>query len=1596
MKKPEPPKSPEDELKPESYFVWETAVSPVAGSEGDTVTLTVTVKGVPANGLYDLDIDFGDGYTLTKQPVPASDGNGDSTVTFTHRYANNPPLAQGTDYKIRVTPYYSQFRQPLDTYSGMVDSAQTMKVSIANAAPVVSIVVTPPATAGGAHTLQGSFTDPGSNDTHTYVWNIGGQLVSGSLLVNHVFTAPTTVTLRVTDNDGGIGESTVFIPVPLAAAGQGTGASALTLAQVQSLLTQAKSLWVEAGAEIGALDTLSFAIEDLPGALLALVSLEADGPRLTLDRDAAGNGWFVDATPVYSEEFTQYVSAEARRAITGDAAARVDLLTVLAHEFGHVLGLSHVDTNVAANSVMIGALELGVRRLPLTVDLTRALGGLLINGSFGIDDAALYEYGWHTSGAVTVSDGEAVIGEDAHHNSRLTQTFKLPVDATRMQFTITGGSLSSATGIPPDAFEAALLDPSTLQPLVGTIGLGGSDAFFNLQSDGTVYRAGTVRVTDLQGNALSMIDLSRPVLVTVDLGNAIAGHDAALYFDLLGFGALDTTIRIDDVRFLGPQTVNVAPVAHPDLATVAEDASVLIDVLANDSDADGDFIAVLDVGEAVHGTVRIEDGKVRYTPEPDYNGGDSFSYRIIDTFGNVAVASVAVTVSPVNDAPVLAPIDDYQVVEGVALELVVSASDVDGDALEYRLDAAPAGAVIDAQTGRITWTASGPGTDVLFTVTVSDGVAQSSGSFTVSVLPAGGANRAPLAVADIASVQQGTSVLIDVLANDVDPEGAALAIDALVQPVHGSAVVESGRVRYTPADGFTGTDSFRYTVVDPEGASAQGTVTVTVVPGNRAPVVQAIADLELVEGTELRLQVQANDPEGDPLSYRLIAAPDGALIDAASGLIRWTAAGADASHGFSVVVSDGERETTLSFLVMVLPPPVLNLPPVANADAATVFTGSSVLIDVLANDVDPEGEALAIDALTQPANGVAVIEGGRVRYTPADGFIGTDSFTYVVVDPLAATATTTVTVEVQVVPNTAPVANDDAVSVDEDASVLVDVLANDSDVDGDVLTILEFTPVQHGTAVIEDGRIRYTPSANFHGSDELVYRIGDGRGGEATARVLITVRSVNDAPVAVDDRASVAEDGTVLIDVLANDHDIDGDALTLALGTAPEHGSAVIEDGQIRYTPAADFNGTDRFTYRVTDPDGASVEATVTVTVEAVNDAPRLAPVEDAYISVGQVFRLQLQGSDVDGDTLSYHLLTGPAGAELDAESGVLTWRPTRANTLAQFTVAVRDASGAEAAQRFTLRVRPPVVEEAILVVPVPAEPNRYAFTRDEAIAPRREITVRGGFVALEPLGGLAQPMLVDTVGREPGSMRPVTGQPPQPPAGARALLWVERFVPLLDGFAVRFNQRIDTEGLDMVLDDAGRGSTGAPDIVINGPDGRPVAGTITLDADGRGFRFVAANGQLAGGAYEVLLRSGVDAFHGFFGALDGNRDGQGGDDYRTRFDAPARGAQSASAVTPVVPAGPEAQAGAGRVVVPERQVPAGSEQAAAQEAEEPRIEFGESYAGFVLAGTLAFGAAPRRDSGERTLRRWQRELLFDSETERQQPNRSLTIRLDP
>ena len=182
-------------------------------------------------------------------------------------------------------------------------------------------------------------------------------------------------------------------------------------------------------------------------------------------------------------------------------------------------------------------------------------------------------------------------------------------------------------------------------------------------------------------------------------------------------------------------------------------------------------------------------------------------------------------------------------------------------------------------------------------------------------------------------------------------------------------------------------------------------------------------------------------------------------------------------------------------------------------------------------------------------------------------------------------------------------------------TVIIDVLANDSDLDGDTLSVSATTAPASGSVVINvDDTITYTPNTNFNGGDNFTYTVIDGQGGSAIATVNVTVNGTNDDPTAVDDGAVTNEDTAVIIDVLANDSDLDGDTLSVSATTAPTSGTVVINAGlTVTYTPDADFNGNDSFTYTMSDGQGGSATATVNVTVSAVNDDP--TAVDDGAIT---------------------------------------------------------------------------------------------------------------------------------------------------------------------------------------------------------------------------------------------------------------------------------------------------------------------------------------------------------------------------------------------
>ena len=261
---------------------------------------------------------------------------------------------------------------------------------------------------------------------------------------------------------------------------------------------------------------------------------------------------------------------------------------------------------------------------------------------------------------------------------------------------------------------------------------------------------------------------------------------------------------------------------------------------------------------------------------------------------------------------------------------------------------------------------------------------------------------------------------------------------------------------------------------------------------------------------------------------------------------------------------------------------------------------------------------------------------GTIVFVDADGVPTGGRIDFVEIEEIRGT---------EFVPNRPPLAEDDAFSGDEDTEITGNVLDNDSDPDGDPLTVIANTDPSNGTVTVNpDGSFVYTPEQDFNGTDSFTYTVSDGRGGEATATVTITVNPVNDDPVAGDDFATTPFNQAVVIDVLANDTDVDGDELSVLSVEQPDNGTVTINaDGTVTYTPDTGFQGTDSFTYVVSDGQGGTDTATVTVTVQPpVLDGIVSGTPDDDFIGTDSPLK---PGFVYEGD---------PEGDLVDSEDAIL------------------------------------------------------------------------------------------------------------------------------------------------------------------------------------------------------------------------------------------------------------------------------------------------------------------------------------------------------
>ncbi|WP_238364461.1 Ig-like domain-containing protein [Mesobacterium pallidum] len=369
---------------------------------------------------------------------------------------------------------------------------------------------------------------------------------------------------------------------------------------------------------------------------------------------------------------------------------------------------------------------------------------------------------------------------------------------------------------------------------------------------------------------------------------------------------------------------------------------------------------------------------------------------------------------------------------------------------------------------------------------------------------------------------------------------------------------------------------------------------------NEAPdAVDDMADVPMDSVATIAVLANDSDPDGDPISVTEATSTGGGTVTVnPDGTLDYTPpvgfTGTDTIN-YTITDPDGLTDSAVVTINVFNP----NNDPEANDDTATTPEGETVTIPVLDNDTDPDGDPLTVTDADSPNGTVTINPDGTIDYTPDTGFTGEDTITYTVDDGNGGTDTAQVVVTVTD-GNGDPVAFDDAATTPEDETVTIPVLDNDTDPDGDPLTVTDVSDPVNGTATINpDGTIDYTPDTGFTGEDTITYTVDDGNGGTDIGRVIVTVTAgENEPPVATDDTDTTYPMTPIVVDVLGNDTDPDGDPLTVTAVTTPANGTAsILPDGTILYTPNTGFLGDDTFEYTVSDGNGGTDTASVTVTV---------------------------------------------------------------------------------------------------------------------------------------------------------------------------------------------------------------------------------------------------------------------------------------------------------------------------------------------------------------------------------------------------------------
>jgi VCBS repeat-containing protein len=681
------------------------------------------------------------------------------------------------------------------------------------------------------------------------------------------------------------------------------------------------------------------------------------------------------------------------------------------------------------------------------------------------------------------------------------------------------------------------------------------------------------------------------------------------------------------------------------------------------------------VSDVSNGTLTLNsDGTFSYTHDGSENFTDSFIYRVSDNDGQTSDATVSITITPVSDATPVANDDSITGAVGDSATTLVGGSNTvlnndtglsDTPVTVSLLNDVSNGTLTLNSDGTFSYTHDGSVNYLdSFTYRITDNDGQTSdATVSIDVTPVGVAN--PVANADNITVAEGGSAntLVGgsstVLNNDTGLDDAPVTVSLLNDVSNGTLTLNNdGTFSYTHDGSEIFTDSFTYRVTDNDGQTSDATVSIAITPVSDTTPVANVDSISLAEGGTATTLVGGagtvlNNDTGladTPVSVTLLSGvSNGTLTLNNDGTFSYTHDSSENfSDSFTYRITDNDGQTS-DATVSIAITPVSDTTPVANSDSISLAEGGTATTlvggagTVLNNDTGLADTPANVTLLSGVSNGTLTLNNdGTFSYAHDGSENFSDSFTYRVTDNDGQVSDATVSITITPVSDTAPVANADSISLAEGgtATTLVGgagtVLNNDTGLADTPVSVTLLSGVSNGTLTLNnDGTLSYTHDGSEIFTDSFTYRVSDNDGQTSDATVNIMITPVSDTtPVANADSISVAEGGTATTlvggsaTVLNNDTGLSDTPVAISLVSDVTNGTLILNnDGTFSYAHDGSENFSDSFTYRVSDNDGQTSDATVNIMITPVSDTTPVANADSISVAEGGTATTLVGGS---------------------------------------------------------------------------------------------------------------------------------------------------------------------------------------------------------------------------------------------------------------------------------------------------------------------------------------------------------------------------------